>query len=46
METVFIALQQGYMNDKLFFAATETAAEFPGYMEGAVISAQSIAAQL
>ncbi|MBN8788593.1 MAG: FAD-dependent oxidoreductase [Terrimonas sp.] len=37
-------LQQSYMGGKLFFAATETATEFPGYMEGAVIAAQSIAA--
>ncbi|MGJ7029592.1 monoamine oxidase [Niabella hirudinis] len=40
-----LLLQQDYMNGKLFFAATETAAEFPGYMEGAVIAAQSIAAR-
>ncbi len=37
-------LQQSYMGGKLLFAATETATEFPGYMEGAVIAAQSIAA--
>lgn len=36
-------LQQNYMDGKLFFAATETAIEFPGYMEGAVIAAQSVA---
>lgn len=36
-------LQQSYMGGKLFFAATETASEFPGYMEGAVIAAQSVA---
>lgn len=39
-------LQQGYMDEKLFFAATETATEFPGYMEGALIAAQSVAARL
>ncbi|MGC4231847.1 MAG: NAD(P)/FAD-dependent oxidoreductase [Niabella sp.] len=39
-------LQQNYMNGKLFFAGTETAAEFAGYMEGAVNAAQSIAARL
>jgi len=39
-------LQQSYMNGKLFFAATETASEFPGYMEGAVIAAQSAAERL
>ncbi len=39
-------LQQGYMNDKLFFAARETATEYSGYMEGAVIAAQSIADKL
>jgi len=32
-------LQEPYMNEKLFFANTETAAEFPGYMEGAVNAA-------
>lgn len=39
-------LQQDYMNGKLYFAATETAAAFPGYMEGAVIAAQSVASRL
>lgn len=39
-------LLQSYMEGKLFFAATETAAAFPGYMEGAVIAAQSVAARL
>lgn len=37
------ALQQIYMNGKLFFSGTETAIEFGGYMEGAVISALKIA---
>lgn len=39
-------LQQSYMNGKLYFAATETAAECPGYMEGAVIAARSVAEKL
>lgn len=39
-------LQQSYMKDKLFFAASETARQYSGYMEGAVIAAQSIAARL
>lgn len=39
-------LQQSYMGGKLLFAATETAAEFPGYMEGAIVAAQSVAARL
>ena len=39
-------LQQSYMDGKLFFAATETAKEHPGYMEGAVMAANSIAALL
>ena len=39
-------LQRSYMNGNLFLAATETATEHPGYMEGAVISAQDIAAKL
>jgi len=36
-------LQQSYLNDKLYFLGTETATEFAGYMEGAVISAMKIA---
>ena len=39
-------LQQSYMDGRLFFAATETAKECPGYMEGAVIAARSMAEQL
>ncbi|TZF84739.1 FAD-dependent oxidoreductase [Pedobacter sp. BS3] len=39
-------LQQGYMNGKLFFTGTETAAEFAGYMEGAVIAAKSAAQRI
>ncbi len=36
-------LQQSYMNGKLFFGVTETAIQHGGYMEGAVIAAQSVA---
>ncbi len=36
-------LQLGYMNDRIFFAGTETAMAFPGYMEGAITAAQSAA---
>lgn len=32
-------LQESYLNGKLFFSGTETSPEFPGYMEGAIISA-------
>jgi monoamine oxidase len=32
---------QSYFNNKLFFAGAETATIFPGYMEGAVISANT-----
>ncbi len=39
-------LQEVYMNGKLFFGATETAAESAGYMEGAVIAARSVAERL
>lgn len=39
-------LQQSYMNDRLFFAGTEVSTEFPGYMEGAIFSAKSIADRL
>lgn len=36
-------LQASYMNGKLFFCGTETASEFAGYMEGAVIAARNAA---
>lgn len=39
-------LQQSYLNDRLYFCGTETATAFPGYMEGAVIAAKSVAAKL
>lgn len=35
-------LQESYMNHKLFFSGTETAPEFGGYMEGAIISALKV----
>lgn len=35
-------LQQAYMNGKLLFSGTETATEFAGYMEGAIVSAFKI----
>ena len=38
-----VLLQESYMNNKLFFSGTETATQFGGYMEGAVISAMKIA---
>ncbi|MEO0330281.1 MAG: NAD(P)/FAD-dependent oxidoreductase [Bacteroidota bacterium] len=38
--------QQSYFDGKLLIAGTETAAQYPGYMEGAVGSAQHIAQQL
>ena len=34
-------LQESYMNGRLLFSGTETNAEFPGYMEGAVRSAKN-----
>jgi monoamine oxidase len=36
-------LQESYMNGKLYFSGTETAMEFSGYMEGAIISASRMA---
>ncbi|MGV3762129.1 flavin monoamine oxidase family protein [Parapedobacter sp.] len=39
-------LRESYMGGRLFFAATETASQFPGYMEGAVIAAQSVLIRL
>jgi len=34
------------MNDKLFLAGAETAPQYPGYMEGAIRSAQLVAKQI
>lgn len=39
-------LHQGYLGDRLFFAATETDTEAPGYMEGAVRAAQRMVERL
>ena len=39
-------LQTDYLNGKLLFCGTETASEFPGYMEGAVESAIRVAERL
>ncbi|MCC5921569.1 MAG: FAD-dependent oxidoreductase [Cyclobacteriaceae bacterium] len=39
-------LQQAYFNEKLLLAATETAAAFSGYMEGAIIAAKHTANKL
>lgn len=41
-----LLLQQSYLNGKLYFSGTETATEFAGYMEGAVISAIKIINEL
>lgn len=38
--------QQPYFGGKLFIAGTETATQYPGYMEGAVGSARHVAQQL
>ena len=34
------------MNDRFFLAGAETATQYPGYMEGAVRSAQQAAKQI
>lgn len=39
-------LQQSYLNSKLYFSGTESATEFSGYMEGAVISAMKVVNEL
>ena len=39
-------LQQGYLNGKVYFSATETASAFGGYMEGALRAAQATCIQL
>lgn len=39
-------LLQSYFDEKLFFSGTETSTEFPGYMEGAVRSAERVTQQL
>ena len=33
---------ESYMNNKLFFAGTETSKEYSGYMEGAIISGKTV----
>lgn len=38
--------QQSYLNNKLFFASSETATENPGYMDGAIVVAHRINALL
>jgi len=38
-------LQQSYLDGRVHFAATETATTCPGYMEGAVIAAETVAAR-
>ncbi len=37
---------ESYMSNKLFFTGTETSKAFSGYMEGAVIAANSVAAKV
>jgi monoamine oxidase len=39
-------LQIDYLNGKLLFCGTETASEFPGYMEGAVDAAIRVAERI
>lgn len=39
-------LQKAYLNGKLYVGASETAREFPGYMEGAIRAAQRLARQM
>lgn len=39
-------LQQSFMGEKLFFSGTETAQEFSGYMEGAIVSARKMADEI
>jgi len=38
--------RKGYLNNRLFIAGSETSAEFPGYMEGAIRSAQFVCREL
>lgn len=35
-------LQEAYMDGKMYLCATETATQYPGYMEGAVIAADTV----
>lgn len=39
-------LQRAYMNGKLYFCGTESATKFPGYMEGAVVTAKEILSKI
>jgi monoamine oxidase len=41
-----VVFDESYMNNKLFFTGTETTKTFSGYMEGAIIAANSIAAKI
>ena len=38
--------EESYMNGKLFFTGTETSNAFGGYMEGAIIASNSVAARV
>lgn len=38
--------KESYMNSKLLFAGTETSKEYSGYMEGAIVASNSVAAKL
>ena len=38
--------QEGYLNNKLFFTGTETSHIHPGYMEGAIVAAKSVARKM
>ena len=37
---------ESYMNSKIFFTGTETGKAFGGYMEGAIIAANSVATRV
>ncbi|MCW2119150.1 flavin monoamine oxidase family protein [Flavobacterium sp. 7A] len=38
--------QKSFLNDKLHFAGSETATQNPGYMDGAIVAAQTISSKL
>ncbi|AWG21096.1 hypothetical protein FFWV33_05885 [Flavobacterium faecale] len=38
--------QESYLNNKLFFASSETATENPGYMDGAIVAAQTVTSKI
>ncbi len=41
-----LIFRESYYNNRLFLSGTETASQFPGYMEGAILSANHVASTI